>query len=272
VIDGVTEAMTLQGLELGGNTETAQWRALLPRRVAAATGAAVLEIDHVVKDRESRGRGPIGAQHKLAGLDVAYKVDVIEPLARGRTGVVKVVVEKDRHGHVRALGKANTVAEVHVASNHEGVTVELRPPAAESGDQWQPTHLMEKVSRVIEASSSSGLSKRKIREAVTGRAQFVEQALEALLAGGFVRVEPGPHGARLHFSNRPYREDDEAERVPGVPPCPAGVPDTVRPAEPTVSRVPSLIGDTDAVAVTATEDELAEGDRVLEKFGEGRPS
>jgi hypothetical protein len=55
VLDGVTEALTLHGLDLASNTDVAKWRAQLPRPLARA-GAAVLEIDHVVKDREQRGR------------------------------------------------------------------------------------------------------------------------------------------------------------------------------------------------------------------------
>jgi AAA domain len=64
-IDGVTEAMTLHDLELNSNRDVAMFIALLPRRLARS-GVAVVQIDHVVKDKEERGRHAIGAQHKLA--------------------------------------------------------------------------------------------------------------------------------------------------------------------------------------------------------------
>jgi hypothetical protein len=65
VLDGITEALTLHGLDLASNGDVAAWLDLLPRPLAR-TGAAVLTIDHVVKDRENRGRYAIGAQHKAA--------------------------------------------------------------------------------------------------------------------------------------------------------------------------------------------------------------
>jgi hypothetical protein len=55
VIDGVTEAMTTEGLALGDNTDVAAWIRLLPKRFAAA-GAVVVVIDHVGKNRDDQGR------------------------------------------------------------------------------------------------------------------------------------------------------------------------------------------------------------------------
>jgi AAA domain len=52
VIDGVTEALTLHGFDLGDNVEIARWLELLPRP-AARCGVAVLLLDHVVKDKEA---------------------------------------------------------------------------------------------------------------------------------------------------------------------------------------------------------------------------
>src|ERR1039458_1225712 len=65
VIDGVTEAFSRQGLNPLDNSDVAIWLDLLPRKFARA-GMAVLTLDHVVKDREQRGRYAIGAQHKTA--------------------------------------------------------------------------------------------------------------------------------------------------------------------------------------------------------------
>jgi len=85
VIDGVTEALVVHGLDLKDNTDIAKWLALLPRRLTRA-GAAVVQIDHVGRDRDARGRFALGAQHKLAGVDVHYGFDVIEPFGRGLEG------------------------------------------------------------------------------------------------------------------------------------------------------------------------------------------
>ena len=68
VIDGVTEAMTMHGLELKDNADVAKFVELLPRPLARM-GAAVVLVDHVAKDTGGRGRFAIGAPHKLAGID-----------------------------------------------------------------------------------------------------------------------------------------------------------------------------------------------------------
>src|SRR5829696_7704081 len=75
VIDGVTEALVLHGLELKDNSDVAKWLALLPRKLTTA-GIAVIQVDHVGRDRETRGPYALGAQHKQAGIDAHYSFDV----------------------------------------------------------------------------------------------------------------------------------------------------------------------------------------------------
>ena len=157
VLDGVTEALSLHGLDLASNSDVAAWLDLLPRPLARA-GAAVLMIDHVVKDRENRGRYAIGAQHKLAGVDCAYSVSVIEPFGRGRDGRVKVTVTKDRPGHVRSFADEGRVAEARLCSHDDGsVTVTLEAP--EGAAAFRPTTLMERVSRAVEDEPGSALTR-----------------------------------------------------------------------------------------------------------------
>lgn len=203
VLDGVTEALTLHHLNLADNADIAKWLELLPRP-ATRTGAAVLMIDHVVKDREQRGRYAIGAQHKLAGIDVAYSLHVAEPFGRGREGKVKIKVRKDRPGHVRmhAAGGGD-VATMHLLSDEETGSVEvvLEPPAVENRDS-PPTALMEQLSVAIE--QKPGMVKREIRGAVSGRSDVKDIALGLLVSEGYVQVEPDGRAHR-HRSVRPYR-------------------------------------------------------------------
>ena len=86
MIDGVTEALALEGLDMASNQDVAEL--LQPARRGRSHGPAppCCSIDHVTKDREARGRYAIGAQHKLAGVDVAYRLDVVQPFGRGREG------------------------------------------------------------------------------------------------------------------------------------------------------------------------------------------
>jgi hypothetical protein len=173
----VTEALAVEGLDMASNQDVAGLYNRLPRPFARA-GAAVLLVDHVVKDREARGRYAIGAQHKLAGVDVAYRLDVVQPFGRGREGLVKVTVTKDRPGHVRQHAvDRERVALMRLTSRADGaVTVTLEPPEGGAAAGWRPTIYMERVFRAIEA--EPGLSKRGIREAVSGKSDVKDRALE----------------------------------------------------------------------------------------------
>lgn len=205
VIDGVTEGLTMHGLDLRDNTDIAKWLELLIRPLQRR-GAAVLQLDHVTKDREGRGRYAIGAQHKLAGIDVAYSLRVLEPFGRGVSGSVRVDVEKDRPGHLRALAEGKWLATMRVESKPDGkLAISLERPEAGSGI-FRPTVLMERVSRALEA--EPGLTTNAIKGAVTGKAETVSLAIEMLVSEGFVRVEQDGQ-ARRHHSVRPFSEGEE---------------------------------------------------------------
>lgn len=227
IIDGVTEALAVHGLDLRDNGDVAKWLALLPRKLAG-TGAAVVLIDHVVKDRENRGRYAIGAQHKLAGVDVAYTLDVVEAFGRGRDGRSKLTVTKDRPGYVRQHGAGKLIAELAMRSTGDGpVTIELHAPrgaGSEGEAAWRPTTLMDRAYRVI--AGAQGIGKRAIRDSLGGKAAHVDTAVEFLIADGHVRVEKDGQAVR-HYAIREYPEPaDDANRVPVSQPCPDRVPDT----------------------------------------------
>ena len=120
IIDGVTEALTMWGGETKDNDKITTWTRKFPRALARATGAAVVTIDHVPKDKETRGRFAIGGQAKLASIDgAAYLIEPLEPLAPGRIGRLTVRVTKDRPGSVRAVAgmwrKSDRTQEATVA-------------------------------------------------------------------------------------------------------------------------------------------------------------
>jgi AAA domain len=222
VIDGVTEALTLHGLDLASNVDVAKWLELLPRRLSRK-GTAVVTLDHVVKDKDARGRYAIGAQHKLAGVDCAYGVAVIRAFGRGRDGRLKIIVQKDRPGHVRGFAHEGKAAEVSLHSRNDGtVTVTVGPPEGAAGGTFLPTTLMERVSRAVEA--EPGLTKRAIRSTVKGRNNVKDLALELLITEGFVSEQQDGAQAVRHHSIRPFRQDAESTEqapCPTVPtPCP----------------------------------------------------
>lgn len=206
VLDGYTEALALHNLSIKDNDDIAKWGKLVPRRLLR-TGAAVVQIDHVAKDRETRRQFGLGAQHKLAGVDVAYGLEAVEPLGRGREGLVRLTVAKDRPGYVRQYAAdGKRIADMHVSSGEDGsVEVRLEPPPESSGT-FRPTHLMGQVSEAIEA--SPGLTTKRIRAAVSGKGTWVDTAVERLIAEGYVeRRKSGM--AYEHYTLKPYREAED---------------------------------------------------------------
>ena len=227
VLDGMTEAYTMLGLSGSDNVDVAKFLHTLPRQVALA-GAAVLLIDHVVKDKEARGRFAIGGQHKLAGVVASYSVETITQPNRSQAGLLKIRVQKDRHGHVRehqGAGKVIALARIEPSQDGAVVAVRLDLPDDNASDdgEFRPTVLMERVSLALEA--EPGMSKRAIRDAVKGKATYVDEALGHLIADDFVRVEehgrdePALRHPRLHQARRRRRPCPRvptvSQRVPG---------------------------------------------------------
>jgi hypothetical protein len=140
VFDGLTEGLGLEGIDLKENTDVANWIRAVPRHVAYTTGAAALINDHVPHGSDRM----IGAQHKKAGIDVAYYVQAVETLGRGTRGVSKIQVTKDRPGHVRphALDpkkKESDIAELVLEDESPGiVSLQINPVAVEGPAKADP--------------------------------------------------------------------------------------------------------------------------------------
>lgn len=212
ILDGVTEAMTLHGFELEKNADVARFYDLLPRHIADTTGAAVVLIDHVVKDGEKQGRWALGGQHKLAGIDgVAYLVKAIEPFGRGKTGVARITVSKDRPGYVEEIALGRTVAELHLdAREITCLRHRLQEPSETPKDEagnMRPTHLMERVSRWLEGNPRANRS--RITESVTGKTTYVRRALDRLIQEGYVEVSQEGNREQIHRVITPFREDQD---------------------------------------------------------------
>jgi hypothetical protein len=191
VLDGVTEAMSSAGMSIKENDDIARFYTALPRPLAR-TGAAVVMLDHVVKDKETQGRWGIGGQHKLAGVDGAtYKLESVVPFARDKPGSSKLIVSKDRHGMVRqhaTAGHFQMIAMVSFHATDGAMTVTLDPPGANgAGRPFRPTQVMQKVSETVAAAPSGCMSKRSIRVAVGGKHDVVDLAIEHLLAASYLR-------------------------------------------------------------------------------------
>lgn len=222
VVDGVTDSLGLFGFGTQDNDDIARWARVLPRRIAADTGAAVIVIDHVTKDKESRGRFAIGGQAKIAGLTgAAYTVETTKPLGRGLAGEIVLRVGKDRPGHVRGHSgdmrghdRTQETARVIVDStvNPDRPTVTVTGPHSSDGasDRFRPTALMERISRHIEAAGEP-VSWTAMRADVSGKTEAKRQALDVLVTEGYLSREAGSRNANLHRSVTPYRQADDPE-------------------------------------------------------------
>jgi hypothetical protein len=195
IIDGITEAMTMHGLNPSDNKDIATFGRILPRRLANA-GPAVVCLDHVVKATDARGRYALGGVHKLNGLDgAAFILENREPFGIGLTGRSTILIAKDRPGQLRKHAQRrkdglHTFAELIVTSHHASyVEWEIRPETAR-GEEFMPTTLMSKISDAL--AEHGPMPQRQILVSVKGKRQYAIDALALLQRDGYVSIE-SPH-------------------------------------------------------------------------------
>ncbi len=226
VVDGVNSALVADDKEPNSNKDFGKWWRELVRALQLRTHGPVVIIDHVGKDKERRGDWSVGAGQKKALIDGAMLAfEVIHAFGRGRTGMMKLLLFKDRPGYLRGQqGKGKEIARLRLISDSESgqVTAELAPPAGagegeEGGDEqapWRPTGYMERISRVLELEPEP-LSKTQLVVRVQGKAKYVRDALSVLVAEGFVEAVSGSRSSLLHRSLKAFRE--ESETTPSRP-------------------------------------------------------
>lgn len=102
VVDSIGEMLPL----LGAGSNSPDEFTLANRRVLtrlARTGAAVLAVDHLAKNPESRQAGPTGTAAKRRAVDgIALRVVLDATFIPGRGGSCHLFVNKDRPGGLRA--------------------------------------------------------------------------------------------------------------------------------------------------------------------------
>jgi hypothetical protein len=202
VLDGVTEALTMHGLDPNSNSDVAKFGRLLPRRLAAA-GCASVSLDHVTKSAENRGRYSIGAVHKLNGLDgAAYVLENRAAFGVGITGRSTINIAKDRPGQLRkrslpSSGGLFWAGDLVLTSHAEGFAeVQVTAPEQHAGD-FRPTIYMGRIMSAIEGNGP--LSKRLIRTAVKGKSSTIDGALDLLILEGYL-TEASPHSKRKDWT------------------------------------------------------------------------
>jgi hypothetical protein len=221
VIDGVAEALTRDGLSEDKATDVVGWIEKLPRWLARS-GAAVVMLDHVAKDRENRGRWQRGSGAKLGAVDgAAYEVIVRRSFSRKREGEVDLKIAKDRPGGVGELGAVAASVTITPHADGERVVVELGPPREPTSvaDPWKPTILMKRVSDELERAVTPLTGKAIVNLIGGGNPKLVREAIARLEAEGWVRTYRAGSTALLRLV-QPYTEGDK-------PPPPADAPPTL---------------------------------------------
>jgi hypothetical protein len=198
VLDGVTDAMTLNRWNPIDNRDAAEFiQRLVGPLASGARHPAVLMVDHVTKSRDNRGGYAIGAQHKLAAVQVQFTVETTTPFDQDHDGTITLSVTKDRYGQIQRLasvGDDKKVAQFHFRHpipGSEAMTVYIDPPAGRQrsgGPDLDPTVLW-KILHVIGTAAGDVITSQ-IKKLVTGRDATILQGIDHLQNLGLIEGFP----------------------------------------------------------------------------------
>lgn len=231
VIDGVTSCLAYQGLDSNNGDDIAAWYNTYPR-LLSQEGTAVVLIDHVVKSKDNRGRYAGGSMQKLALIDgISYSVSMSRPVGKGLRGTITLKSGKDRIGeieeHCATTWSGNgshlrEAARIDVDSTDpQHMRVQICRPnmmpvsdgESEGGHVDRPTGLMEKISRLVEASgdelSQSDIISLLKDDGSSARKTTVLKAISRLVEDEYLSSRGGRYNQRLYSSVRSYRQIDD---------------------------------------------------------------
>jgi hypothetical protein len=209
--EGMSVAYDVFGLQIKDNDSATAFRRHLVKPHLVA-GRAVLTTDHVVKDRDSRGRYAIGGVMKLnAASGGAFLLVNIEGLALGRRGVSNLYVTKDRPGAVKRHAvhagdkfdpQVKRVGTLVVDDSRTFVNyldVMILPPAGVDIEEPGQVDLVDVIMATVDRIAAAGrdVNIRAIRAERIGRHSAVEEEIERLVTAGHLIESRGPHGSRL---------------------------------------------------------------------------
>jgi hypothetical protein len=207
IIDGVTEALTMWGGQTKDNDEITRWMRVFPRTVSKASGAAVVLIDHITKNAETRGRFAIGGQSKLATIDgAAYLCEPIELLAPGKIGTIALRVTKDRIGDVRSKAgpqkgkdRMQDAAIFTIDSTRQQMEYVIGVPLRE--DEAEANKEFKKLKEVAEfIHNHPGSTRRMVQDGVAGSKESIGGIIGDLVAGGWIENRGNERSFVLYIS------------------------------------------------------------------------
>lgn len=95
----------------------------------------------------------------------AINVDVVEPFGRGMTGRLRLTVDKDRPGHVRAAAlEAKAIGSAVLTSGADGsVTVEIQRATSEQEQQdYQQRQIRDRILKAAAAYGEDGCTRTQM--------------------------------------------------------------------------------------------------------------
>jgi hypothetical protein len=148
VIDAAAGAYSLQALDDNKRADVETFARIYVHSFWLREVATIV-VDHVTKKANSRGAFAIGSERKVGGADVHLGFEIALPIKRGGRGLYKIVTHKDRFGHLNRPRAADLELRSDPDTHAISWTFRQPEPTTET-TAWQPTHLMEKVSRFLE--------------------------------------------------------------------------------------------------------------------------
>lgn len=207
IIDGVTEALTMWEKATKENDDITEWMRKFPRALAKS-GAAVVLIDHITKNPETRGRFALGGQAKLATIDgAAYLIEPIKNLAPGGAGALTVRVTKDRPGSVRRKSgmwrksdRTQEAAIIEIDSTNAVMKYVICVPMSEDEVLEDQEFKMEKAIATFIA-THPGCTKGEVTKGVKGGDHSIYERLEAMQEQGLIRDEGVGRGFAFYLTD-----------------------------------------------------------------------
>lgn len=215
VLDGVNASLGLEGLDYKDAASVETWFREIVNPICNSTGAAVLMIDHVVKNEENRGRFAIGSERKLSALTgAAYRVEIVDGLREGHVGRLKLLLSKDRPGAVAPVcGNAWAAGlleagVVLVDSTEAVVRLEVTAPDGQGQTPKERQAIERDARRDAEQDSIRGVLRgvpyrttAQVVEAVGFRRARVVSHLAEMTDAGVLRMEQVGQEKRYSFGD-----------------------------------------------------------------------
>ena len=202
IIDSLGELMPMLGAKSIDNDElTTAMRAML-KPLAHKIGACVITIDHLPKGQDSRGSGyAIGGIAKKRIIDGAYfSCEAIDPPAPGHIGKIRLTIEKDRHGQVRANATGRVAGDYIIDSTDPDFTnTRIEHPATATDGKIKPTSAMKSVAyHLTQQPDWTAPSRNSIHTALSNTTSYkrhtIERAIDELALTGYLEIQPQTPG------------------------------------------------------------------------------